>query len=176
DAAGIQRVARRGVASPRARHQVAAVVSAMRATTADRLDLPRQTTDAAPARETHSPRSCGERSSMSLSAMAADATGSRAPPFTASQAGMLTAVYHGQARITRVSPNRIREAIDAGNVAIVAGFQGMSPESKDITTMGRGGSDTTAVALAAALDADACEIYTDVDGIFSADPRVVPSA
>ncbi|HIY86291.1 MAG TPA: aspartate kinase [Candidatus Yaniella excrementavium] len=176
DAAGIQRVARRVVATQRAGHQVVVVVSAMGDTTDDLLDLAGQITDDAPAREMDILLSSGERISMSLLAMAVDASGSRAQSFTGSQAGMLTDVYHGQARITRVSPNRIREAIDAGNVAIVAGFQGMSPESKDITTMGRGGSDTTAVALAAALDADACEIYTDVDGIFSADPRVVPSA
>src|SRR5690625_4076316 len=113
---------------------------------------------------------------MALLAMAVNANGSQARSFTGSQAGMLTDTYHGQARITRVSPTRIREAIDDGNVAIVAGFQGVSPESKDITTMGRGGSDTTAVALAAALNADACEIYTDVDGILTSDPRVVPSA
>src|SRR5699024_5793804 len=114
--------------------------------------------------------SAGERISMALLAMAVDSNGSKARSFTGSQAGMLTDVYHGEARITRVSPTRIQEAIDDGNVAIIAGFQGMSPESKDITTMGRGGSDTTAVALAAALNADACEIYSDVDGIFTADP------
>ncbi|NLZ98020.1 MAG: aspartate kinase [Micrococcus sp.] len=176
DAAGIQRVARRVVATQRAGHQVVVVVSAMGDTTDDLLDLAGQITDDPPAREMDILLSSGERISMSLLAMAVDASGSRAQSFTGSQAGMLTDVYHGQARITRVSPTRIREAIDAGNVAIVAGFQGMSPESKDITTMGRGGSDTTAVALAAALDADACEIYTDVDGIFSADPRVVPAA
>jgi len=176
DAAGIQRVARRVVATQRAGHQVIVVVSAMGDTTDDLLDLAEQITDEAPAREMDILLSSGERISMALLAMAVNANGARARSFTGSQAGMLTDIYHGQARITRVSPTRIREAIDDGNVAIVAGFQGVSPESKDITTMGRGGSDTTAVTLAAALGADACEIYTDVDGIFTADPRVVPSA
>lgn len=176
DAEGIQRVARRVVATQRAGHQVVVVVSAMGDTTDDLLDLASQVTDEAPKREMDILLSSGERISMALLAMAVNANGSQARSFTGSQAGMLTDTYHGQARITRVSPTRIREAIDDGNVAIVAGFQGVSPESKDITTMGRGGSDTTAVALAAALNADACEIYTDVDGIFTADPRVVPSA
>src|SRR5699024_9600097 len=133
------------------------------------LDLASQVTDDSPKREMDILLSAGERISMALLSMAVNANGSKARSFTGSQAGMMTDTYHGQARITRVSPNRIREAIDEGNVAIVAGFQGMSPESKDITTMGRGGSDTTAVALSAALDAYACEIYTDVDGIFTAD-------
>lgn len=176
DAEGIQRVARRVVATQRAGHQVVVVVSAMGDTTDDLLDLAAQVTDDAPKREMDILLSSGERISMALLAMAVNANGSRARSFTGSQAGMMTDTYHGQARITRVSPTRIKEAIDDGNVAIVAGFQGMSPESKDITTMGRGGSDTTAVALAAALNADACEIYTDVDGIYTADPRLVPSA
>ena len=176
DAEGIQRVARRVVATQRAGHQVVVVVSAMGDTTDDLLDLAAQVTDDAPKREMDILLSSGERISMALLAMAVNANGSRARSFTGSQAGMMTDTYHGQARITRVSPTRIKEAIDDGNVAIVAGFQGMSPESKDITTMGRGGSDTPAVALAAALNADACEIYTDVDGIYTADPRLVPSA
>ena len=176
DAEGIQRVARRVVATQRAGHQVVVVVSAMGDTTDDLLDLAAQVTDDAPKREMDILLSSGERISMALLAMAVNANGSRARSFTGSQAGMMTDTYHGQSRITRVSPTRIKEAIDDGNVAIVAGFQGMSPESKDITTMGRGGSDTTAVALAAALNADACEIYTDVDGIYTADPRLVPSA
>ena len=176
DAEGIQRVARRVVATQRAGHQVVVVVSAMGDTTDDLLDLAAQVTDDAPKREMDILLSSGERISMALLAMAVNANGSQARSFTGSQAGMMTDTYHGQARITRVSPTRIKEAIDDGNVAIVAGFQGMSPESKDITTMGRGGSDTTAVALAAALNADACEIYTDVDGIYTADPRLVSSA
>lgn len=113
---------------------------------------------------------------MSLLAMAIHAEGLEARSYTGSQAGMLTDTSYGRARIVKVNPHRVQEALDAGRVAIVAGFQGMSPESKDITTMGRGGSDTTAVALAAALGADVCEIYTDVDGVYSADPRVVPTA
>ena len=113
---------------------------------------------------------------MSLLAMAIHAEGFEARSYTGSQAGMLTDTSYGRARIVKVNPHRVQEALDAGRVAIVAGFQGMSPESKDITTMGRGGSDTTAVALAAALGADVCEIYTDVDGVYSADPRVVPTA
>lgn len=176
DAEGIQRVARRVVTTQRAGHQVVVVVSAMGDTTDDLLDLAAQVTDDAPKREMDILLSSGERISMALLAMAVNANGSQARSFTGSQAGMMTDTYHGQARITRVSPTRIKEAIDDGNVAIVAGFQGVSPESKDITTMGRGGSDTTAVALAAALNADACEIYTDVDGIYTADPRLVSSA
>ena len=135
DAEGIQRVARRVVATQRAGHQVVVVVSAMGDTTDDLLDLAAQVTDDAPKREMDILLSWGERISMALLAMAVNANGSRARSFTGSQAGMMTDTYHGQARITRVSPTRIKEAIDDGNVAIVAGFQGMSPESKDITTM-----------------------------------------
>jgi len=113
---------------------------------------------------------------MALLAMAISDLGHEARSFTGSQAGVITTSAHGQARIIDVTPGRIRQALDDGAVAIVAGFQGVSQDSKDITTLGRGGSDTTAVALAAALDADVCEIYTDVDGIFTADPRIVPSA
>jgi aspartate kinase len=118
----------------------------------------------------------GERISMALLAMAINNLGFEALSFTGSQAGVITDSVHGKARIIDVTPGRIREAIDSGAIAIVAGFQGISQDTKDITTLGRGGSDTTAVALAAALDADVCEIYTDVDGVFSADPRVVPAA
>lgn len=176
DAAGIQRVARRVVATQSQGNQVVVVVSAMGDTTDELLDLAAEITDDAPKREMDILLSAGERMSMALLAMAVDANGSKARSFTGSQAGMLTDTLHGQAKVVQVSPTRIQEALDAGDVAIVAGFQGMSPESKDITTMGRGGSDTTAVALAAALGADSCEIYTDVDGIYTADPRVVPSA
>ncbi|MDO5634688.1 MAG: aspartate kinase [Micrococcus sp.] len=176
DAAGIQRVARRVVATQQAGHQVCVVVSAMGDTTDELLDLAAQLTDAAPAREMDILLSAGERISMSLLAMAIHAAGVPARSYTGSQAGMMTDTAHGLARIVEVNPHRVRASLDEGMVAIVAGFQGMSPESRDITTMGRGGSDTTAVALAAALGADSCEIYTDVDGIFSADPRVVPTA
>jgi aspartate kinase len=113
---------------------------------------------------------------MALLAMAISDLGVEARSFTGSQAGVITDSVHGRARIIDVTPGRIRHAIDDGAVAIVAGFQGVSQDTKDITTLGRGGSDTTAVALAAALDASVCEIYTDVDGVFSADPRIVPSA
>ena len=118
----------------------------------------------------------GERISMALLAMAISNLGHEARSFTGSQAGVITDSAHGRARIIDVTPGRIQEALKEGAIAIVAGFQGISQDTKDITTLGRGGSDTTAVALAAALDADVCEIYTDVDGVFSADPRVVPTA
>ena len=176
DAAGIQRVARRVANTVRAGNRVCVVVSAMGDTTDELLDLAAELTQDAPAREMDILLSAGERISMSLLAMAIHAEGVEARSYTGSQAGMLTDTSYGRARIVKVNPHRVQEALDAGRVAIVAGFQGMSPESKDITTMGRGGSDTTAVALAAALGADVCEIYTDVDGVYSADPRVVPTA
>jgi aspartate kinase len=118
----------------------------------------------------------GERISMALLAMAIGNLGQEAQSFTGSQAGVITDGSHGKAKIIDVTPGRIEQALDAGAIAIVAGFQGVSQGSKDITTLGRGGSDTTAVALAAALNADVCEIYTDVDGVFTADPRIVPTA
>ena len=171
-----QRVARRIIDTKSAGHDVVVVVSAMGDTTDELLDLAEQLTENAPAREMDMLLSAGERISMALLAMAIDGLGAKAASFTGSQAGMMTDAIHGKARIIEVSPQRVRRAIDRGYVAIVAGFQGMSKESNDITTMGRGGSDTTAVALAAALGADVCEIYTDVDGIYTADPRVVPAA
>ena len=176
DAEGIKRVARRIIDTKNQGHEVVVVVSAMGDTTDDLLDLAGQLTTDAPAREMDMLLSAGERISMSLLAMAIDQFGERAASFTGSQAGLITDSTHGKARIMEVSPQRVRRAIDRGFIAIVAGFQGMSKESKNITTLGRGGSDTTAVALAASLDADVCEIYTDVDGVFTADPRVVPSA
>ncbi|MGO2804970.1 aspartate kinase [Glutamicibacter arilaitensis] len=176
DAEGIKRVARRIIDTKSKGHDVVVVVSAMGDTTDDLLDLAGQLTDDAPAREMDMLLSAGERISMSLLAMAINQLGEQAASFTGSQAGLITDSTHGKARIMEVSPQRVRRAIDRGFIAIVAGFQGMSKESKNITTMGRGGSDTTAVALAAALGADVCEIYTDVDGIYTADPRVVASA
>ncbi|MBM7767165.1 MULTISPECIES: aspartate kinase [Glutamicibacter] len=176
DADGIKRVARRIIDTKSKGHDVVVVVSAMGDTTDDLLDLAGQLTDDAPAREMDMLLSAGERISMSLLAMAINQFGEQAASFTGSQAGLITDSTHGKARIMEVSPQRVRRAIDRGFVAIVAGFQGMSKESKNITTMGRGGSDTTAVALAAALGADVCEIYTDVDGVYTADPRVVSSA
>ena len=116
----------------------------------------------------------GERISNALVAMAISALGAEARSFTGSQAGVITTSSHGKARIIDVTPGRIRTALDEGYIALVAGFQGVSQDTKDITTLGRGGSDTTAVAVAAALEADVCEIYTDVDGVFTADPRIVP--
>jgi aspartate kinase len=145
-------------------------------TTDELIDLANQVSPIPPGRELDMLLTAGERISMALLAMAINNLGFEAQSFTGSQAGVITDSTHGKARIIDVTPGRIREAIDGGNIAIVAGFQGISQDTKDITTLGRGGSDTTAVALAAALEADVCEIYTDVDGIFSADPRAVPSA
>lgn len=176
DADGIKRVARRIIDTKSQGHDVVVVVSAMGDTTDDLLDLAGQLTNDAPAREMDMLLSAGERISMSLLAMAINEFGEQAASFTGSQAGLITDSSHGKARIMEVSPQRVRKAIDRGFIAIVAGFQGMSKESNNITTMGRGGSDTTAVALAAALGADVCEIYTDVDGVYTADPRVVASA
>ncbi|HKU01665.1 MAG TPA: aspartate kinase, partial [Arthrobacter sp.] len=176
DAAGVKRVAARVVAAQQAGNEVVVVVSAMGDTTDELLDLAAEVTDSAPAREMDMLLSAGERISMALLAMAINKLGASAQSFTGSQAGMITDGIHGKARIIDVDPHRIRTALDKGNIAIVAGFQGMSRATHEITTLGRGGSDTTAVALAAALEADVCEIYTDVDGIFTADPRVVPSA
>jgi aspartate kinase len=176
DADGIKRVAAARCGRPEAGNEVVVVVSAMGDTTDELLDLAAQVTDSAPAREMDMLLSAGERISMALLAMAINKFGASAQSFTGSQAGMITDGIHGKARIIDVDPHRIRTALDKGNIAIVAGFQGMSRATNEITTLGRGGSDTTAVALAAALEADVCEIYTDVDGIYTADPRVVPSA
>ncbi|NYE96199.1 aspartate kinase [Psychromicrobium silvestre] len=176
DATGIKRVAQRVVASQQAGHAVVVVVSAMGDTTDELLDLAAQVSEHPPARELDMLMTAGERISMALLAMAISGQGAVAQSFTGSQAGMITDSIHGKARIIDVDPHRVRTALDKGHIAIVAGFQGMSRSTNEITTMGRGGSDTTAVALAAALDADVCEIYTDVDGVYTADPRVVPSA
>jgi aspartate kinase len=176
DAEGMKRVAARIVATKKAGNQVVVVVSAMGDTTDELIDLANQVSPIPPGRELDMLLTAGERISMALLAMAINNLGFEAQSFTGSQAGVITDSTHGKARIIDVTPGRIQEAISAGNIAIVAGFQGISQDTKDITTLGRGGSDTTAVALAAALEADVCEIYTDVDGIFSADPRAVPSA
>ena len=176
DAEGIRRVAKRIVEARMAGNEVVVVVSAMGDTTDELLDLAASVSPLTPGRELDMLLTAGERIAMSLLAMAIRGLGVEARSYTGSQAGMLTDARHGSARIVDVSPRRVREALDVGAVAIVAGFQGMNKGTGDITTLGRGGSDTTAVALAAALDADVCEIYTDVDGIFTADPRVVPSA
>ncbi|WP_182882511.1 MULTISPECIES: aspartate kinase [unclassified Microbispora] len=176
DASCIKRVAQRIVATKKAGNDVVVVVSAMGDTTDELLDLARQVSPLPPGRELDMLLTSGERISMALLAMAIANLGHEARSFTGSQAGVITDSTHGKARIIDVTPSRIREAVDAGQIAIVAGFQGVSQDSKDITTLGRGGSDTTAVALAAALGADVCEIYTDVDGIYTADPRIVRSA
>ena len=176
DADGMKRVANRIVAAKRDGNQVVVVVSAMGDTTDELIELAKQITPMPSGRELDMLLTAGERISMALLAMAITNLGHEARSFTGSQAGVITTSTHGRARIIDVTPGRIQEALKEGAIAIVAGFQGISQDTKDVTTLGRGGSDTTAVALAAALDADVCEIYTDVDGVFSADPRVVPNA
>ena len=176
DAASIKRVAARIARTKEAGHDVVVTVSAMGDTTDDLIDLANQVSRSPASREMDMLLTTGERISMSLLAMAIGDLGFDARSFTGSQAGMMTDAQHGRARIVDVTPTRVREALDQGAIAIVAGFQGFNHDSKDITTLGRGGSDTTAVALAAALNAEVCEIYTDVDGVFSADPRVVKKA
>src|SRR5580765_5433813 len=172
----IKRVAERIVATRKDGNEVVVVVSAMGDTTDELLDLAQQVAPSPPPRELDMLLTSGERISNALVAMAIDAHGAVARSFTGSQAGVITTAVHGKARIIDVTPGRIRAALDDGAIALVAGFQGVSQDTKDITTLGRGGSDTTAVALAAALGADVCEIYTDVDGVFTADPRIVPDA
>jgi aspartate kinase len=176
DATSIKRVAQRIVATKKAGHDVVVVVSAMGDTTDDLMDLAQQVSPLPPGRELDMLLTAGERISMALLAMAIGNLGQDARSFTGSQAGVITDSEHGSAKIIDVTPGRIEAALAEGSIAIVAGFQGVSQTSKDITTLGRGGSDTTAVALAAALDADVCEIYSDVDGIFTADPRIVADA
>ncbi|MCT1601289.1 aspartate kinase [Kocuria sp. p3-SID1433] len=176
DAASIRRVARRVVETRDAGNDVVVVVSAMGDTTDELIDLANEVAPKPPAREMDMLLTSGERISMSLLAMAVSAYGAPAQSFTGSQAGMITDGDHGAASLVEVNPERIRESLDEGNIAIVAGFQGVHRATKDITTLGRGGSDTTAVALAAALEADVCEIYSDVDGVFTADPRIAPKA
>ena len=176
DAEGMKRVANRIVTAKRDGNQVVVVVSAMGDTTDELIDLAKQITPIPSGRELDMLLTAGERISMALLAMAITNLGHEARSFTGSQAGVITTSAHGRARIIDVTPGRIQEALKEGAIAIVAGFQGISQDTKDVTTLGRGGSDTTAVALAAALDADVCEIYTDVDGVYSADPRVVPNA
>ncbi|WP_206447416.1 aspartate kinase [Agrococcus sp. KRD186] len=178
DAEGIKRVAKRVVESRRRGDDVVVVVSAMGDTTDELLDLAHQVVPSLPTggRELDMLLTAGERISMALLAMSIKAQGAEAVSFTGSQAGMLTDDKHGAARIISVTPGRVRDALDKGQIAIVQGFAGFNKVTGDITTLGRGGSDTSAVALAAALGADVCEIYTDVDGVFSADPRVIHRA
>ncbi len=172
----ISAVADRIVATRKDGNDVVVVVSAMGKTTDELLALAEAVSPLPPARELDMLLTAGERISMALTAMAIQARGVEAVSFTGSQAGILTDSEHGSAKITEITGGRVKEAIAEGRVVIVAGFQGVDPRSKEVTTLGRGGSDATAVALAAALGADVCEIYTDVEGIFTADPRVVPSA
>jgi aspartate kinase len=176
DAEGIKRVAKRIVEAKKNGNQVVVVVSAMGDTTDELIDLAKEVSPVQTGREFDMLLTAGERISMALLAMAIKSLGHEAQSFTGSQAGLITDSAHNKARIIDVTPGRIQTSVDEGNIAIVAGFQGVSQDSKDITTLGRGGSDTTAVALAAALNADVCEIYTDVDGVFTADPRVVKKA
>ncbi len=175
DVEAIKRVAKRIVETRNAGHKLVVVVSAMGDTTDELLDTAAQITDNAPEREMDILLTAGERISMSLLSMAINKLGVPAQAFTGAQAGIHTTSAYGRAQITGMVPERVARSISEGQVAIVAGFQGISDDD-DVTTLGRGGSDTTAVALAAALHADVCEIYTDVDGLFSADPRIVPKA
>jgi aspartate kinase len=167
----IRHVADRIVKARERGHDVVAVVSAMGQTTDELLHMAGAITPAPEPRELDMLLTAGERIAMSLLAIAVNARGCRAASYTGSQAGIITDTQHGKAKIVEIRPARIKESLDAGNVVILAGFQGLSTEY-DITTLGRGGSDTTAVAMAAALGAEVCEIYTDVDGVFTADPRI----
>lgn len=172
----IKQVGDRIAATRAAGHQVVAVVSAMGQTTDELVSLAAQVTNSPPPREMDMLLTAGERVSMALLAMALEVRGSPAVSYTGSQAGILTDSSHGEARITEIAGERVKESLSDGKVVIVAGFQGVDPFRREITTLGRGGSDTTAVALAATLEAELCEINTDVDGVLSADPRVVPDA
>ena len=176
DAESIKRVAHRIVETKKAGSDVCVVVSAMGDTTDDLLDLAEQVSPVPPPREMDMLLTAGERMSMALVAMAIADLGHSVRSFTGSQAGVIPDASHGKAKIIDVTPGRITEALGKKHIVIVAGFQGVSQGTKEITTLGRGGTDTTAVALAAALGAVVCEIYTDVDGVFTADPRIVPAA
>ena len=176
DADRIRAVARRVARTRLAGNDVLVVVSAMGHTTDQFVDLSRQVSSNDHPREMDMLLTAGERISMALLAMAIRDLGVEAVSLTGSQAGIITNTVHGRAEIEEVRAFRVKEHLDKGDVVIVAGFQGVSATSKEITTLGRGGSDATAVAMASYLQADACEIYTDVDGVFTADPRVVPEA
>ena len=176
DAASIKRVAARIVAAKQAGNEVVVVISAMGDTTDELMDLALQVSPQPQPRELDMLLTTGERQSAALLAMAMNDLGVEALSYTGSQAGVITTAQHGNARIIDITPGRIEKSLEEGYVVIVAGFQGVSQTTKDITTLGRGASDTTAVALAAALSADVCEIYTDVDGVYTADPRIVKGA
>lgn len=176
DPSRIKAVADRVVRTRGEGNDMVVVVSAMGQTTNDLLDLAAQVSTSPHPREMDMLLTAGERVSMALLAMALNDRGAPAVSYTGSQAGILTDSAHGGARITRITGERVKDSLALGKVVIVAGFQGVDPETKEVTTLGRGGSDTTAVALAATLRADVCEILTDVDGVFTADPRIVPGA
>lgn len=171
----IQMVAKRLIARKQAGHDVVAVVSAMGKTTDELVGLASALNDNPPAREMDRLLSTGEQVSMTLLAMAIEARGYKAMSFTGRQAGIETDGMHAKAKIVKVHNERIMEAVNRGMIAVVAGFQGIDANG-DITTLGRGGSDTTAVAVAWGIGADVCEIYSDVDGVYTADPRVCPRA
>ena len=175
DADRIRRVAERVVRTREAGNDVVVVVSAMGESTDELVRLASSITPVPEPREMDMLLTAGERIAMSLLAIAVNARGCKAASYTGSQAGIITDTHHGKAKIVDIRPGRIRESLESGNVVILAGFQGLSTDY-DITTLGRGGSDMTAVAMAAALGADVCEIYTDVDGVFTADPRIEPRA
>ncbi len=176
DASRIMAVASRVAETRASDADVVVVVSAMGNSTDELIELAAEISDDPPAREMDMLLTAGERISMSLLAMALHELGVDAVSYTGSQAGILTDTSHGAARITGIRGDRVRESLAAGQVVIVAGFQGVSPDTREVTTLGRGGSDASAVALAAVLEAAYCEIYTDVDGVFTADPRLFPTA
>ncbi|GAB3625100.1 aspartate kinase [Mariniluteicoccus endophyticus] len=176
DAESIKRVAKRVALAKQDGHEVVVVISAMGDTTDELMDLALQVSPIPKPRELDMLLTTGERQSAALLAMALSDLGVEARSYTGSQAGVITTGKHGDARIIDITPGRIEGALGEGDVVIVAGFQGVSQDTKDVTTLGRGASDTTAVALAAALGADHCEIYTDVDGVYTADPRIAPAA
>ncbi|PQO25031.1 aspartate kinase [Blastopirellula marina] len=175
DCEKIVSAARKAIRAQREGHQVVMVVSAMGKNTDVLVDLAQQVSDNPPAREMDMLLSTGEQVSVALMAMAIDALGSKAVSLTGAQIGIRTDSTHTKARIRSIETSRVKQLLDEGNIVIAAGFQGID-ENLNITTLGRGGSDTTAVALAAVLDADSCEIYTDVDGVYTTDPRVLPDA
>ncbi len=176
DAESIKRVAKRIVATKQLGHDVVVVISAMGDTTDELMELALRVSPLPPPRELDMLLTAGERMSAALLAMAIHDQGMHARSLTGSQAGIITTGTHGNARIIDITPGRITSALEQGDIVIVAGFQGVAQDTKDVTTLGRGASDTTAVALAASLGADYCEIYSDVDGVFTADPRIVASA
>ena len=176
DAESIKRVARRVLRTKQDGNEVVIVISAMGDTTDELMELALQVSPQPAPRELDMLLTTGERQSAALLAMALADLGAEARSYTGSQAGVITTSSHGNARIIDITPGRIVTALDEGNIVIVAGFQGVAQDTKDVTTLGRGASDTTAVALAHATGAAYCEIYSDVDGVFTADPRIVPGA